>query len=306
MSELAGIRYTCGKCSSDGEDRAEPPELLPVTDGVLTALSLAVERALGHVPCGTCGGPWPRRMPQAYPYTSVSFGEPVTPCTCITAHDRMLCVGCCKKEAPQRPREPDVGLLGRRMRDLISLAAATANGSVEGFDAAASILAETLLGGGKILVCGNGGSASQAQHFAAELTGRYRATPERRPLPAIALCADSAALTCIANDFGYEQVFARQVDALCASGDALLCLSTSGRSENVRLAACRAAVRGARVVWVTGAVSADVPVPPGANWVPIACDAWVRIPSTDTALIQEVTLSVIHSFCERIEEEVGR
>ncbi len=177
-----------------------------------------------------------------------------------------------------------------RLLLLSDLAAATHKACGTDIEAAANVLVETLRRGGKVLVCGNGGSAAQASHFAAELTGRYR--DERRPLPAIAL-TDPAALTCIANDFGYSEVFARQVEAF-GSASALVCLSTSGKSRNVKRAALRGRELGVADVWITGAVDIE-PYGPRTTHV--------RIPSTDTALVQEVTLSVLHTLCERIEGE---
>src|SRR4029079_3468706 len=117
-------------------------------------------------------------------------------------------------------------------------------------DTIAGRVRDTLLGGQKLLRCGNGGSATDAQHLAEELIGRYRAN--RRALPAIALTADSAALTCIANDFGYEAVCARQVEGLARPGDLLLCFSTSGNSPNISAALRAARARGAGTIALLG------------------------------------------------------
>lgn len=157
-------------------------------------------------------------------------------------------------------------------------------------DAAEAILA-TLIMGGTVYVAGNGGSMSQAQHLAAELTGRYRT--ERRPLPAVALGSNPAHMSCVANDYGYEQVFARELDALLVATDCTVLLSTSGRSPNI-LAAAEVAHGRASTVAIVGMGHALAGV-----------DHLVSIPTRDTALIQEMTLSAIHSICEAIDEAMG-
>lgn len=156
---------------------------------------------------------------------------------------------------------------------------------------AGALLIQTLATGGCVFVCGNGGSMGQAQHFAGELTGRYRL--ERNPLAAVALGADQVHLTCTANDYGYEHVFARQLEALATGGDVLVCLTTSGSSPNVRRASEAARDMGLPVIAVTGNGG-------GSNWWrPVA--AHIQLPTPDTALVQELTLSVIHSLCERVD-----
>ncbi|MFI5908034.1 SIS domain-containing protein [Dactylosporangium sp. NPDC051541] len=153
-------------------------------------------------------------------------------------------------------------------------------------------LASVLGDGGRLLVCGNGGSAAQAQHLAAELTGRLR--EERIPLSAIALCADSSAVTAIANDYGYEEVFARQVLAHGRSGDVLIAMSTSGRSPNV-LAAVTAA-RGAGLH--TWALTGPRPSP-----LAELCDEAVRCPG-DGPVVQELHLVAAHVICEHVDAEL--
>jgi phosphoheptose isomerase len=155
----------------------------------------------------------------------------------------------------------------------------------------AQLLRDAVVAGKKVLLCGNGGSAADAQHIAAELVGRY--VLERRPLAAIALTTDTSALTAIANDYGYEHVFARQVDALGAPGDVLVAITTSGTSKNV-VAAVRAARRlGMTVIGLTGGG--------GAGFV-ASCDAGVAVPSTVTARVQECHIAIGHVWCEAIDE----
>lgn len=157
-------------------------------------------------------------------------------------------------------------------------------------DAAADLILGCLAQGGRILACGNGGSSLEAQHFTSELVGRFRL--ERRPLPGIALSADGGAVTGIGNDYGYEQVFARQIHALGRPGDALVALSTSGRSPSAVAALEAARELGLRTVALTGEG--------GGQLAPLA-DVAIRVPSTSTARIQEIHLLVIHLVCERID-----
>ena len=149
--------------------------------------------------------------------------------------------------------------------------------------------------GGKVLIFGNGGSAAEAQHFAGELMGRFRAT--RRPLPAIALTTDPSVVTGIANDFGHDDLFARQVEALATADDVVIGITTSGTSENV--------VRGLRAAARAGALSVAwtgrVPGPAGD-----AADIVVAVPSDTTARIQEMHTLVMHAICVVIDAWVSR
>jgi len=160
--------------------------------------------------------------------------------------------------------------------------------------AVAELTADAYREGGKLLLFGNGGSAADATHVAAEFVGRYLL--ERRPLPAIALVDNPSALTAIGNDYGYEEVFARQVRALGAAGDVALGFSTSGRSPNVvrGLEAARAA--GLATVAMTGAE----PGPVGA-----AADRVIAIPSTDTPRVQEGQMIAAHAICEWVEARLA-
>ncbi|MFC5833545.1 D-sedoheptulose-7-phosphate isomerase [Nonomuraea insulae] len=152
-------------------------------------------------------------------------------------------------------------------------------------------LAKVLGAGGRLLVCGNGGSAAEAQHLTAELVGRYKT--ERQPYAAIPLHSDSSSFTAIANDFGAEEVFSRQVRAHGRTGDVLLCLSTSGRSKNI-LAANQAAQACGLTTWaLTGAAP---------NPLSERADDAVAVPVSDTAIVQEVHLVLIHMLCDVVEE----
>ena len=156
---------------------------------------------------------------------------------------------------------------------------------------AAELLRDAVLAGKKVLLCGNGGSAADAQHIAAELVGRF--VVERRPLAAISLTTDTSALTAIANDYGYEHVFSRQVEALGADGDVLIAITTSGTSRNVVAAVAAARARGMKVIGLTGAK--------GAAFV-ASCDAGVAVPSTVTARVQECHIVIGHLLCEVVDE----
>ncbi len=159
---------------------------------------------------------------------------------------------------------------------------------------AAEIMAHCLHEEGKILSCGNGGSAADAQHFSSELLNRFEM--ERPGLPAVALTTDSSTLTSIANDYSYRDVFAKQVRALGRPGDVLLAISTSGNSPNVVSAIDAAHARDMRVVALTGregGAMATLLTPD---------DVEIRVPATVTARIQEVHLLVIHCLCDLIDQ----
>lgn len=147
-----------------------------------------------------------------------------------------------------------------------------------------------LFGGSKVLFAGNGGSAADAQHLAAELVGHFRV--ERQPLAAFALTTDTSALTAIGNDYGYEHVFARQVLALAHAGDVLVAISTSGNSPNVLLAAEAAKSRGASVIGLTGQ---------GGGKLKPLCDICLCVPSTSTPHIQEAHITLGHILCEIVD-----
>jgi D-inositol-3-phosphate glycosyltransferase len=160
---------------------------------------------------------------------------------------------------------------------------------------AADVVAECFAAGGKMLVCGNGGSAAQAQHLAGELVGRFRLS-ERRALPVVALTADSTVVTAWANDAGYDDVFARQVEALGRTGDVLVALSTSGRSPNVLRALQAARRQGVRAIGLLGR--------DGGRAQPLV-DVAITVPSQDTPRIQEMHLVAVHLLCELVESRVA-
>lgn len=158
---------------------------------------------------------------------------------------------------------------------------------------ASEVMVQSLLNGGKILTCGNGGSAGDAQHFSSELLNRFER--ERPSLPAMALTTDSSTITSIANDYSYNEIFSKQIRALGNDGDVLLAISTSGNSANVVQAIQAAHERGMTVVALTGKDGGDM----AALLSPE--DVEVRVPSVVTARIQEVHLVVIHCLCDLID-----
>jgi D-sedoheptulose 7-phosphate isomerase len=158
---------------------------------------------------------------------------------------------------------------------------------------AADLMVKCLLANGKILACGNGGSAADSQHFAAELIGRFER--ERPGLAAIALTTDTSALTAIANDYDYEQVFARQVQALGQANDVLLAISTSGHSKNVIAAILAAHERDMQVVALTGKNGG------GIGGLLAKEDVHICVPSNTTSRIQEVHLLTLHCLCDGID-----
>jgi D-sedoheptulose 7-phosphate isomerase len=153
------------------------------------------------------------------------------------------------------------------------------------------LICEALTSGRKVLLCGNGGSAADAQHIAAELVGCYE--KQRRSWPAIALTTDTSALTAVSNDLGYEEVFARQITGLAQAGDVLIAISTSGKSKNVLRAAKKARELRCKTIALTGA-TAD---PLGS-----LCDLAVAVPSNRTSRVQEAHITIGHLWCEMVDQ----
>ena len=155
-------------------------------------------------------------------------------------------------------------------------------------------LVEALREGHKVIAFGNGGSATQASHLVGELLGRFKLT--RQPFPAISLASDAGAVTCIANDFSYAELFERQLEALARAGDICFGFTTSGRSENVRRGLAKARERGAVTVAVTGS----------AGLAGGGADHVLAVPSDVTAHVQEVHLMLLHVWCIYVDEQLGR
>lgn len=159
----------------------------------------------------------------------------------------------------------------------------------------ANIIIETVSKGNKILICGNGGSAADAQHIAAEFVGRFE--DERKALPAIALTTDTSALTAVANDYGFEMVFSRQVEALAKENDLLIAISTSGNSPNVNSAIMKARQQGCKILGMTGS---------NGKKLASLCDACIMVQEKRTARIQEAHISIAHIWCELIDFHIKK
>jgi D-sedoheptulose 7-phosphate isomerase len=180
----------------------------------------------------------------------------------------------------------------RRSQQAVEQASADPKFMASVLDAAARIAA-SLKSGGKVLLAGNGGSAADAQHIAAELVGRL--VVDRAPLAAIALTTDTSALTAIGNDYGFEQVFARQIGALGRTGDVFVGISTSGKSPNIV-----AALNAARKLGLVNiGMTRDAVTPMNA-----LCDVVIGVPSAETALIQQIHITAAHAICHLVEREL--
>jgi D-sedoheptulose 7-phosphate isomerase len=197
---------------------------------------------------------------------------------------------------PTTSADFDVAVLAALRERRTSLAAALdrMRPCVRDLSEAAALILKALRGGGRVLIAGNGGSAAVAQHFATELVGRFRR--ERDAYAALALTADTAILTAIANDYGYEEVFARQVEAYGHFGDVLIAFSTSGESENLVRAARRAMGKGIAVLAITGA---------SPNRLAATAHLAICVPVAETPLAQELHMVVLHVLCDLIESSLA-
>ena len=185
-------------------------------------------------------------------------------------------------------------LLSSKIDTLTGLLSTLLDQHKDVFSQSAEVFANALELGNTIFWCGNGGSASESSHLAVELIGRFK--NNRRPLPSISLNSDTSAITCIANDFGYDEIFARQLEGLAKEGDVLVVLSTSGKSENVIRALRNGKELGVTTIALLGKG--------GGEAVSLA-DYPIVINSSETARIQEIHLLIGHTFCEFAEMEMG-
>jgi D-sedoheptulose 7-phosphate isomerase len=185
--------------------------------------------------------------------------------------------------------------VARVLDDAVALHRQVRAGSLEAVAQAADLISAAHADGGKVLVFGNGGSAADAQHFAAELVGRFEC--DRPGMAALALTTDTCVLTSVANDYGFEKVFARQVEALGRAGDVAVAISTSGGSPNVISAVREAAARGLRTVGLTGRDGGAL----GAM-----VDVHINVPHATTCRVQEVHMTLLHAVCEIVERRIAR
>lgn len=186
--------------------------------------------------------------------------------------------------------------IDKNFQDSISTKQLAAEVLAEPISRAAQLVTQCFLDGGKVLSCGNGGSAGDAQHFSSEMLNRFEM--ERPGLPAVALTTDSSTVTSIANDYDYKQIFSKQVTALGQPGDILLAISTSGNSSNVNQAIEAAHDREMTVIALSGKSGGDMTTRLSLN------DIEIRVPSESTARIQEVHLLVIHCICDLVDHQL--
>ncbi|HYV05018.1 MAG TPA: D-sedoheptulose 7-phosphate isomerase [Blastocatellia bacterium] len=191
-------------------------------------------------------------------------------------------------------RRNESGLARRSLQEHLATIELLLASKLSSIEAAGQLIWDALKRGNKILLCGNGGSAADAQHIAAELVGRYE--QQRRAFPTVALTTDTSALTAIANDYGFEEIFARQVEALAVPGDVLIAISTSGKSPNVIKAADQARAIGCQTIALTGCLGE----PLAAH-----CDLAVVVPSDRTSRVQEAHITIGHIWCEIVEANLA-
>ena len=182
-------------------------------------------------------------------------------------------------------------LLTKSLREHLQTVQSLLETKLQDIQRAGELICSTLTKGNKILICGNGGSAADAQHIAAELVGRYE--QQRRSWPSIALTTDTSALTALSNDFGYEEVFARQIAGLGTRGDLLIAISTSGKSANVVKAAEKARELGCHVIGLTGETGEPLAA---------LCDVCVAVPAKRTSRVQEAHITIGHLWCEMVDQ----
>jgi D-sedoheptulose 7-phosphate isomerase len=196
---------------------------------------------------------------------------------------------------PLTPENSSTSLLTRSLNEHLEAMQALLDSRLADIDAAGRLICQALRAGNKILLCGNGGSAADAQHIAAEFVGRYEL--QRQAFPAISLTTDTSALTALSNDYGYEEVFARQVEALAAAGDVLIAISTSGKSPNIVKAAEKARAIGCKTIALTGCAGE-----------PLAsqCDLAIVVPSERTSRVQEAHITIGHLWCEMVDSSLAK
>lgn len=193
-------------------------------------------------------------------------------------------------QSENNSQDNDGSIAARSLNEHLGVFQAVLESGEETIKACADLLLDTFNKGNKLLICGNGGSAADAQHIASEFVGRYET--ERRALPAIALTTDTSALTALANDYDFERIFARQVEALAVEGDCLIAISTSGNSRNVIAAVMEARRKNCKIIGMTGAAGKKLAS---------LCDECIMVPSERTARIQEAHITIAHIWCEMVD-----
>lgn len=184
-------------------------------------------------------------------------------------------------------------LVIEQLKDSARVKVLTAEKLADSIVGAAVLIIRSYLRGGKVLLIGNGGSAADAQHIAGELVGRFK--KERKALPALALTTNTTILTALGNDYSYDAIFARQVEAYGRSNDVLIAITTSGTSPNILKAVQSAKIRGIKVIGLTGK---------GGGSLKDMCDICLIVPSDDTQRIQEAHITIGHILCDLVEREL--
>lgn len=222
-----------------------------------------------------------------------SYGGKVYSLPLVDGHSSSSIIERINSEVPDESVTTDNSIARRSLDEHLRVFSSLIAECSDSIEECGRLILDTVSRGNKILICGNGGSAADAQHIAAEFVGRYET--ERRALPAIALTTDTSALTALANDYSFERIFARQVEALAVDGDLLIAISTSGNSPNVITAVMEARRKGGTVIGMTGS---------GGKKLASLCDACLMIPSQRTARIQEAHITVAHIWCEMVDDLV--
>jgi D-sedoheptulose 7-phosphate isomerase len=197
------------------------------------------------------------------------------------------------KTTPPAIETDSVDLIGKSLKTHVEVIEKLIEQEQANIKKCAEVIFDTFQTGNKILICGNGGSAADAQHLAAEFVGRFET--ERKALPAIALTTDTSALTALANDYNFEKIFSRQIEALAQTGDLVIALSTSGNSPNIISAVMTARQKGCKTLGMTGAAGKKLAA---------LCDECIMIPATRTARIQEAHILIAHIWCETIDTKL--
>jgi len=200
-----------------------------------------------------------------------------------------------EKEKKAGSKNGSLDLIENSLRQHLEVFQKLLNKDIEKIELGAKLIFETLVKGNKILICGNGGSAADAQHIAAEFVGRFET--ERKALPALALTTDTSALTALTNDYNFERVFSRQIEALGQRGDLLIAISTSGNSPNVISAVMTARQIGCKILGMTGA---------NGKKLASLSDDCLKISATRTARIQEAHITIAHIWCEIIDAKYNK
>jgi len=279
-------KHLCERCAQEEAGRtAGPDELFPAGGARRKVIMMSGEEVRAeHPTCDLCG----RRT------ATVQVSEIIDGVVLSSAH---LCKRCAQKKHGEvlRAASENVVTFAEQVRAAIVASAEVkrlfAEQAAADIARAVEIVATSLGNGGKVLLCGNGGSAAEAQHIAGEFVGRFRL--ERRALAAVALTTDTSILTSIANDYSFDDVFARQVEGLGREGDVLFAYSTSGNSRNVLKAVEKAKGLGMATIGFTGE---------DGGAMATLCDVCIKAPSTDTPTVQECHTAAGHTICRFAEE----